>query len=75
MGQHPDIWTAEGVKEGLNRFYREIAGVGVAFPFAAAPIAVTRFELLVGPRSGPGSFLARAILGWPASRPKTDRGA
>jgi hypothetical protein len=25
-------------------------------------------ELLVGPSSGPGSFLARAILGWPASQ-------
>jgi hypothetical protein len=23
MGQHPDTWTAEGVKGGLIRFYRD----------------------------------------------------
>jgi hypothetical protein len=68
MDQRPETWTGEGVKGGLIGFYREIAGVGLVFPFAAAPIAVTRIELLVGPRSGPGSFLARAILGWPASQ-------
>jgi hypothetical protein len=46
------------------------SGVGLVFPFAAAPIAVSRLdELLVGPSSGPGSFLSRAILGWPASHP------
>jgi hypothetical protein len=68
MDRRLDTWTAEGVKGGLVRFYREIAGVGLVFPFAAAPIAVTRIDLLMGPRSGPGSFLARAILGWPASQ-------
>jgi hypothetical protein len=40
MDQHPDIWTAEGVKGGLIRFYREIAGVGLVFPRADRPIAV-----------------------------------
>jgi hypothetical protein len=69
MDQRPDIWTAEGVKGGLIRFYHEIAGVGLVFPLASAPIAVSRFDLLMGPRSGPGSFLARTILGWPASHP------
>jgi hypothetical protein len=33
-------WTAEGVKGGLIRFYREIAGVGLVFPRADRPIAV-----------------------------------
>src|ERR1700732_3832722 len=40
MHQNPDIWTAEGVKRGLIRFYREIAGVGLVFPRADHPIAV-----------------------------------
>jgi hypothetical protein len=40
MDQHPDTWTAEGVKEGLIGFYREIAGVGLVFPRADRPIAV-----------------------------------
>jgi hypothetical protein len=39
MDQHPDIWTAEGVKGGLIGFYREIAG-GLVFPRADRPIAV-----------------------------------
>jgi hypothetical protein len=40
MDQHPDTWTAEGVKGGMIRFYREIAGVGLVFPRADRPIAV-----------------------------------
>jgi hypothetical protein len=39
-GQHPDTWTAEGVKGGLIRFYHEIAGVGLLFPRADHPIAI-----------------------------------
>src|ERR1700736_6317620 len=33
-------WTGEGVKGGLIRFYREIAGVGLLFPRADWPVAV-----------------------------------
>jgi hypothetical protein len=40
MDQRLDIWTAEGVKGGLIRFYHEIAGVGLVFPRADLPIAV-----------------------------------
>jgi hypothetical protein len=40
MDQHPDTWTGEGVKGGLIRFYRGIAGVGLVFPRADRPIAV-----------------------------------
>jgi hypothetical protein len=40
MDQHLDTWTREGVKEGLNRFYRGIAGVGLVFPRADWPVAV-----------------------------------
>jgi hypothetical protein len=40
MDQHPDTWTAEGVKGGLIGFYREIAEVGLLFPRADRPIAV-----------------------------------
>jgi hypothetical protein len=40
MDQHPETWTAEGVKGGLIGFYREIAGVGLVFPRADRPIAV-----------------------------------
>jgi hypothetical protein len=40
MDQHPDTWTAEGVKGGLIGFYRSIAGVGLLFPRADHPIAV-----------------------------------
>jgi hypothetical protein len=36
----PPIWTSEGVKGGLIRFYHEIAGVGLVFPRADRPIAV-----------------------------------
>jgi hypothetical protein len=56
MDQHPDIWTAEGVKGGLIRFYREIAGVGLVFPRADRPIG-----LIAGPGWGPGSFLDRTV--------------
>jgi hypothetical protein len=40
MDQQPNTWTAEGVKGGLIRFYREIAGVGLLFPRADHPIAI-----------------------------------
>jgi hypothetical protein len=40
MDQRLDIWTAEGVKGGLIRFYREIAGMGLMFPRADWPVAV-----------------------------------
>jgi hypothetical protein len=40
MDQRLDIWTAEGVKGGLIRFYHEIAGVGLVFPRADRSIAV-----------------------------------
>jgi hypothetical protein len=40
MDEQPDTWTGEGVKGGLIRFYREIAGVGLMFPRADWPVAV-----------------------------------
>jgi hypothetical protein len=40
MDEQPDIWTGEGVRQGLARFYHEIAGVGLMFPRADCPIAV-----------------------------------
>jgi hypothetical protein len=40
MDKFTGVWTAEGVKGGLIRFYREIAGVGLVFPRADRPIAV-----------------------------------
>ena len=40
MTPHPTPWTMETVTAGLCGFYREIAGVGLMFPFAARPIAV-----------------------------------
>jgi hypothetical protein len=42
MDQQPNTWTAEGVKGGLIRFYREIAGVGLMFPKADRPIVSCR---------------------------------
>ena len=40
VDKYPDTWTSEGVKGGLNRFYRELAGVGLVFPRADWPVAV-----------------------------------
>jgi hypothetical protein len=45
MDRHPDVWTdgpapghldGGGGQGGLIRFYHEIAGVGLVFPFAEA---------------------------------------
>jgi hypothetical protein len=40
VDEQPETWTGEGVREGLTRFYREIAGVGLVFPRADRSIAV-----------------------------------
>jgi hypothetical protein len=39
-----DLWTAETVKAGLSRFYRDLAGVGLVFPRADRPIAIEHLE-------------------------------
>ena len=54
----PPIWTSEGVKGGLIRFYHEIAGVGLVFPRADESTRVVSVApaQIVEEREGPFKF-------------------